>query len=109
MDGQPVKPAKEEKQISYHRVVASDRLFGMGQVDGWVMHPFSSFVDSSGRSPHGVNNGSTVLKLSYNTTDVLFTGDIEREADYAMLSWGDQLQAEVLKVANHGSKTSSSG
>ena len=26
-----------------------------------------------------------------------------------MLSWGDQLQAEVLKVAHHGSKTSSSG
>jgi competence protein ComEC len=99
----------EEKQISYHRVVAGDRLLGMGQVDGWVMHPFSSFVDSLGRSPHGVNNGSTVLKLSYGTTDVLFTGDIEKEADYAMLSWGDQLQAEVLKVAHHGSKTSSSG
>ena len=99
----------EEKQISYHRVVAGDRLLGMGQVDGWVMHPFSSFVDSLGHSPHGVNNGSTVLKLSYGTTDILFTGDIEKEADYAMLSWGDQLQAEVLKVAHHGSKTSSSG
>ena len=38
----------------------------------------------------------------------MFTGDIEKEADYAMLSWGDRLQAEVLKVAHHGSKTSSS-
>ena len=38
----------EEKQISYHRFAAGDRFLWMGQVDGWVMHPFSSFVDSLG-------------------------------------------------------------
>lgn len=97
-----------EKGIAYHRVAAGDSLLGMGAVGGLVMHPSAAFVDSLGQSMGGLNNGSVVLKLSYGEVDVLFTGDIEGETDGAMLGWGDRLQAEVLKVAHHGSKTSSS-
>ncbi|MGY8823375.1 MAG: ComEC/Rec2 family competence protein [Candidatus Latescibacterota bacterium] len=71
------------------------------------MHPTSVFVDSAGISPHGLNNGFVVLKLSYKEMDILFTGDIEKETDSAFLAWGPRLESEVLKVAHHGSRTSS--
>ena len=39
--------------------------------------------------------------------DILFTGDIEKETDAALLAWGPRLRANILKVAHHGSRTSS--
>ncbi|MBN2381983.1 DNA internalization-related competence protein ComEC/Rec2 [bacterium] len=53
------------------------------------------------------NNQSVVLKISYGRFSVLFTGDIEREVEENLLEYGPSLQATVLKVAHHGSRTSS--
>jgi len=96
-----------EKKIIYHRVAAGDSLAGLGGVGGLIMHPTPVFVDSAGASPHGLNNGSVVLKLTYGETDILFTGDIEKETNSALLAWGARLESDVLKVAHHGSRTSS--
>ena len=38
---------------------------------------------------------------------MLFTGDLEEETDGAILAWGPRLGAQLLKVAHHGSRTSS--
>ena len=58
-----------------------------------------------------LNNNSIVLKLYYNNFSILFTGDIEKIAEKAILQkYSDKLQilnSTVLKVAHHGSKTSS--
>ncbi len=58
-----------------------------------------------------LNNNSIVLKLYYNKFSILFTGDIEKIAEKAILQkYSDKLQmlnSTVLKVAHHGSKTSS--
>ena len=54
------------------------------------------------------NNASLVLRLSYGTTDILFTGDIEIEGETALLAAATALPSEVLKVPHHGSRTSSS-
>ena len=53
------------------------------------------------------NNKSLVLKLTYGETSFLFTGDIELEAESKVAKYGDAIRADVLKVAHHGSKTSS--
>lgn len=53
------------------------------------------------------NNYSAVLKLTYYGFDVLFTGDAEEESERNMMRNGADLDAEVLKVAHHGSSTSS--
>lgn len=53
------------------------------------------------------NNGSLVLRLSWKGRSVLLTGDIEREAERGLIGAGIDLRAEVLKVAHHGSRTSS--
>ena len=53
------------------------------------------------------NNHSLVLKLTYGERSILLTGDVEREAESQMLTLGEKLHADVLKVPHHGSRTSS--
>jgi competence protein ComEC len=54
-----------------------------------------------------VNNSSLVLKLRCRDVGFLLTGDIEAPAEEALLASGVELSATVLKVAHHGSTTSS--
>ena len=53
------------------------------------------------------NNHSIVLKLLYKNTSFLFTGDIEEKAEMNLLNWAHLLKSDILKVAHHGSITSS--
>ncbi|MGE5593269.1 MAG: MBL fold metallo-hydrolase [Betaproteobacteria bacterium] len=57
--------------------------------------------------PENVNDCSVVMKLRFGAISFLFTGDAERDAEDAMLRRGADLDATVLKVAHHGSGTSS--
>ncbi len=52
------------------------------------------------------NNNAVVLRLAYGRTSALLTGDIEAPAEAALLAAGARLDAQVLKVAHHGSATS---
>jgi len=52
------------------------------------------------------NNDSVVLMLKYGETEVLLTGDIEAKAERQIILSGADLDADILKVAHHGSKTS---
>ncbi len=58
-----------------------------------------------------LNNNSLVCKLVYKNFRIIFTGDIEEIAEKAILTkYMDNLKllnADILKVAHHGSKTSS--
>lgn len=60
-------------------------------------------------SENPLNNNSLVCKLNYNNFSMLFTGDIEKVAEEKVLKNidNDLLNADILKVAHHGSKTSS--
>lgn len=53
------------------------------------------------------NESSIALKVTYKKMDFLFMGDIEKEQEKKIMKTED-LQAEFLKVAHHGSRTSSS-
>jgi len=53
------------------------------------------------------NDQSLVLRVSFGHRSFLLTGDIEREAEEMLVSSASDLRADVLKVAHHGSKTSS--
>lgn len=52
------------------------------------------------------NNESIVIFFDYGDTDFLFTGDIEAWGEAAILNAGYIIDAEVLKVAHHGSRGS---
>lgn len=54
------------------------------------------------------NNMSAVLKITYGKISFLLTGDAERESEKFMLESGADLQADVLLVGHHGSKSSTS-
>jgi competence protein ComEC len=53
------------------------------------------------------NNHSVVLRLICGDRKFLLTGDIEKETERELLQNPEFLQADVIKVAHHGSRTSS--
>lgn len=56
-----------------------------------------------------LNNNSIMAKLTYNSFSILFTGDVENAEANVLNKYKSQiLKSTVLKVAHHGSKTSSS-
>jgi competence protein ComEC len=53
------------------------------------------------------NDASVVLRVDYGLASFLLASDIEAAAEAALLAAGAPLAATVLKVAHHGSRTSS--
>jgi competence protein ComEC len=54
------------------------------------------------------NELSLVFRLQYGDFRMLFTGDLPGEIEERLTrEWGDELEAQVLKVAHHGSASSS--
>jgi len=53
------------------------------------------------------NNDSMVLRISYGQRSFVLTGDIERRVERQLVESGALERTDVLKVAHHGSKTSS--
>ncbi len=53
------------------------------------------------------NNSGAVLRLAYGEVSFLLAADIEAEAEAELLRYYSSLDSTVLKVAHHGSNTSS--
>ena len=56
----------------------------------------------------GLNDNSITLRLSLGARSFLFAGDLESEAEHLLVGAGRLEAADVLKVAHHGSRTSTS-
>ena len=72
----------------------------------YILHPYGSFLQKHDQSGHEVNNSSIVMKIQYANTTFLLTGDLETDAERCLLNYDSFLNADVLKVGHHGSKTS---
>ncbi len=74
----------------------------------YCLFPSEEFVRvSSDYSNSNLNNGSVVLKFKYKDTEVLFTGDAEKESEgFITQSYGSFLSCDILKAGHHGSITS---
>ncbi len=66
------------------------------------------FTDWAGKQISKYNDSSIVFKLVDGENKFLFAGDVELAGEMKMHNAGIDLQADLLKVAHHGSKTSSS-
>jgi beta-lactamase superfamily II metal-dependent hydrolase len=55
-----------------------------------------------------VNANSVVARLTYGAVSILFAGDAESPTETWLLGSGQDLRADVLKVAHHGSRYASS-
>jgi competence protein ComEC len=58
-------------------------------------------------TPPSQNDASLVLRVRRGRTALLLTGDVERAAEARLLEHPAGLRADVVKVAHHGSATSS--
>ncbi len=54
-----------------------------------------------------LNQNSIVLKVAYNNVSFLLMGDAGREAENSLISSGQDLKSDILKVGHHGSSSSS--
>ena len=59
-----------------------------------------------GKDSKNLNDSSIILKLAYGNISFLFTGDTESDVEKTLLN--KDIESDVLKVAHHGSNTSSS-
>ncbi len=75
--------------------------FGGARID--VLAPLADYVPND--TPK--NNDSLVLRIRYGSRSFLLTGDVERPIEYRMLDENEVQPVDVLKVAHHGSRTSS--
>lgn len=72
-----------------------------GELKLFCIAPMSSYVGETG------NAASMVLNMTYETFDMLFTGDVEDVGEQMLSERGNLKQYDALKVAHHGSKNSS--
>lgn len=90
----------EELGIPFYMARAGMELEVLGLDRLRVLHPSDSLLS-------GLNNNSVVIKLEFGNFSSIFTGDIERPAEEVLVSSEYELVADLLKVAHHGSRTSS--
>ena len=55
-----------------------------------------------------VDNGSVIVRVAYGDRSFIVTGDLFSEGEAWLVESGQRLSTDVLRVAHHGSKTSSS-
>ncbi len=80
--------------------------FNIGEVKFTILAPLEENVSTN-------NDASVVLRVGYGNTSALLTGDAQMKAEHEMVSKygstkGGMLDCDLLKVAHHGSGTSSS-
>lgn len=96
----------KEKNIKLTIVEAGDKINIENNLYFYVLWPS---VQNKIKE-NSINNNALVCKLYYKRFTMLFTGDIEQEAENVickMYKDSTALKSTVLKVAHHGSKSSS--
>lgn len=94
-----------DKGISVIFVKKGDKIKIDNETYMDILFPGNNFI-----SDNILNNNSIVTKICYNNFSILFTGDVEEIAENEICreyNTTDKLKANILKVAHHGSKTSS--
>ncbi|GGH26082.1 ComEC/Rec2 family competence protein [Paenibacillus segetis] len=90
----------KNKGLKVSSAKAGIKLDWDDQVDVTMLSPILTGLDN--------NNMSAVVKVTYGDTSFLLTGDAESISEKEMIDSGEDLQADVLLVGHHGSKTSTS-
>ena len=96
---------KQEMDLSRTEVLGVEEGYSqkLGSAMLRILHPDDGFEQQD------LNNRSLVLRLDWLGKRILYTGDIEEEAEaYLLQNHTDELQADFLKVPHHGSISSSS-
>lgn len=96
----------EKRNIHLIEVKKGDRIYFDKSTYVDILWPNQELIEEN-----ILNNNSIVMRLNYKNFKMLFTGDIEKEAEEKIVELyrnTNCLEADILKVAHHGSKNSSS-
>lgn len=94
----------KRKKIKVIYAEAGDRINIEKNMFFEILFPTRNLI-----SENILNNNSIVARLVYKNFKILFTGDIEEIAEKELIklySKTNKLRADILKVAHHGSKSS---
>ncbi len=92
------------KNINIYKMKNGDKL-KLGAMHFKCIYPF----DDTYKLNLGTNNSSLVLICEIYGKKIMYAGDIEEKAESMILEKGIDIDCDILKVAHHGSKTSSTG
>jgi len=108
VNGGPSTPVQEEvlallreRGVPVYRAEAGQRWSTEKGIQWEVLHPSTAPAVND-------NRHSVVLRLNAYGREVLLTGDVDVQGEMDILASGRLRPADVLKVAHHGSKTSTS-
>ncbi len=110
------KQAKESKEFEDIINMAKEKNINIQVVQAGDVIKFDEYTSFKALWPdinllqeNPLNNNSIVAKIEYKNFSMLFTGDIEELAEKQIISKykNEELKSNILKVAHHGSKTSS--
>ncbi len=81
--------------------IEAGKIININEYELMFLAPINEYTE--------INSNSIVFYLKYNNHKILFTGDMTFEEEKDIINkYPFLLESEVLKVAHHGSKTSSS-
>lgn len=89
----------DEKNIPFKGVKAGDEF----NLDGVLVS-----ILSPDKPKEDANNSSVVMRVEYEDFSCMFTGDVEAQTEEEIINSYPDIQSVCLKVAHHGSDTSSS-
>ncbi len=95
----------KQKNIKVKTVVADSKI----NIEKGLYFDVIWPMENSNITENIINNNSLLMKLNYKKFSMLFTGDIEKVAEEKIILEVNEniLKSTVIKVAHHGSKTSS--
>jgi competence protein ComEC len=102
----PVWEVVREKAVSNGtRIVPlqAPARFSYGGAEIEVLAPLADYIPTD--TPK--NNDSLVMRVRYGKHSFLLCGDVEKQIERGMLAAGEIEPSDILKVAHHGSRTSS--
>jgi beta-lactamase superfamily II metal-dependent hydrolase len=101
----------QQNKTAYVKAVRGQTIELDSGVKFDVLNPGAKLLTEKevGKDRSVQNANSVVLRLSYGTFAMLFTGDAEFETEAQMMEDDLPLNAQVLKIGHHGSRHATSG
>jgi len=93
----------EDKGIEHNIAQAGQEIDLGNGITIEILNPLAEFFQGTSCD---IDNNGVVLKLAWNKVSFLFTADIREEAEFELIGQRANLKSTVLKVAHHGSETS---
>ncbi len=91
----------KDKNYRYKKAIVGDKIKIGEDIILEILNPGEELYEKS-------NNNSVVIRMDYSDASFLFTGDAERLVEHRLIQGGWDIDVDVMQVAHHGSKTSSS-